>query len=204
MTTQMNTHPISRGLSVAALATAVALLAGCAAPARVDQMQVNLPMATRTAAATSVLHNEIGIKDVAGGSETTPMWMSKVSSADFERAHEASLKDAGLLSPNRQGSKFQLIATLQKLDQPFMGASLTVTATVTYSLINRATNKEVFSRTYAPPYTAAWNAAFLGTERLRLANEGAIRANIEAFINELLAQNIVGGAGAVSVDVAAG
>lgn len=165
-------------------------LSGCATPARVDQMQVNSTLATRTAAANSPLKESIAVKDVTGGKETNPMWISNVSSSDFSRALEASLKDSGLLSNNNQGSKYTLVAHLQKLDQPLFGASMTVTATVQYSLVERQTGKEVFARTVSMPYTAAWNDAFLGAERLKLANEGAIRVNIQQLIDALLAEKI--------------
>lgn len=185
----MRSH-FSRFLSVGAAAVLAMVLAGCATPARVDQMQTSASLAARTAAANSQYKEAISVKDVTGGKETNPMWVSNVSSADFSRALEASLKDAGLLSGNNQGSKYQLIAHLQKLDQPLFGASMTVTATVQYSVIERATNKEVLARTVAMPYTAAWNEAFMGSERLKLANEGAIRVNIQQLIDALLAAKI--------------
>jgi hypothetical protein len=179
--------------SMARLATAVAFaltLAGCAAPARVDQMQTSSSLAVRTSVSSSPLKETITVKDVTGGKDTNPMWVSNVSSSDFARALESSLRDAGLLSGNNQSSKFMLIAHLQRLDQPLFGASMTVTATVQYTLVDRATNKEVFARTVAMPYTAAWNDAFMGTERLKLANEGAIRVNIQQLIDALLAAKL--------------
>lgn len=180
----------NRLFSATAIAALALTLVGCAAPARVDQMQTNSSLAARTAAANSPMKEAITVKDVTGGKETNPMWVSNVSSADFSRALEASLKDAGLLSANNQASKFMLVAHMQKLDQPMFGASMTVTATVQYSLIERATNKEVLARTVAMPYTAAWNDAFMGSERLKLANEGAIRVNIQQLIDTLLAAKV--------------
>lgn len=168
------------------------LVVGCAAPARVDQMQVSAPMATRTAMANSPMRESVAIRDVTGGKDTNPMWVSNVSSSDFERALEASLKDAGLWSTNRQNSKYVLIAHLGKLDQPLFGASMTVTASVRYSLLDRSTNLEVFDRTLVTPYTAAWNDAFMGTERLKLANEGAVRSNIQQLIEALAGLKIAG------------
>lgn len=160
-------------------------LAGCAAPARVDQMQVSTSIAVRTAIAASPLKENVAVKDVTGGGETNPMWMSKVSSSDFERALEASLRDAGLLAMGRQSGKYQLQAHMQRLDQPFAGASMTVTTVVQYTLIERSSGKEIGSRTLSTPYTAAWNAAFAGSERLKLANEGAVRENLQQLIGWL-------------------
>lgn len=185
----MNKHFVRISSLVPAIALAL-VLGGCAAPARVDQMQVASSLATRSTAASSTLKESIAVKDVTGGKETNPLWISNVSSADFSRALEASLKDAGLLSANNQASKYLLVAHLQKLEQPFMGASMTVTATVQYSLVDRTTNQEVFARTVSLPYTAAWNDAFLGSERLKLANEGAVRVNIQQLIDALLAARL--------------
>ncbi len=166
---------------------AALVLAGCAAPARVEQMQVDTSLALRTTLATSALKGNIAVKDVTGGRDTNPMWVSNVSSSDFERALEASLRDAGLLSGGKPLGQYQLVAHLLKLDQPFAGASMTVTSTVQYTLIDRASNKDVLSRTVTAPYTAAWNAAFAGVERLKLANEGSMRENIRQLIDLLVA-----------------
>lgn len=180
---------IQRAAQMAALSAAI-LLVGCAAPARIEQMQVNNSMEVRTAAAKSELKDNVGIKDVTGGKDTNPLWVSNVSSSDFERALEASLKDAGLLSANRQGSKYTLTAHLMKLDQPFIGLSMTVTATVKYTLVDRASGKTVLERDVAVPYTAGVGDAFIGTERLKLANEGAIRSNITQLIGDLVALKV--------------
>lgn len=167
-----------------------AVLSGCASPARQERMQADPSLAQRTAAAASPLAGKIGIQDVTGGSTTNPMWVSKISSSEFERALEASLRDAGLLSANRQAAPFALLADLISLDQPFIGISLTVTATVTYRLVERATGKTVYEQTIATPHTAQIGDAFIASERLRLANEGAMRANIQRLISDLTAVRV--------------
>lgn len=183
----------STSWAVGALAlTAALVLSGCASPARIDQMQTDTPLAKRVAIEASPLKQSIAIKDVTGGKDTNPLWVSNVSSSDFERALESSLRDAGLLSPNRQGSKYTLTAHMLKLDQPFFGASMTVTATVVYTLVDRASGKEALVTTIASPYTAAWNASFLGAERLKLANEGAIRENITKIVDAVIALRVDG------------
>jgi hypothetical protein len=172
------------------LLAGVVVLAGCAAPARIEQMQVEPSVASRGVLANSPLRDNVAIKDVTGGKETNPMWVSNVGSPEFERALEGSLRSAGLLSANRQTGRYVLTAHLLKLDQPMFGASMTVTASVEYLLTERATGKEVFSRTITLPYTAAFSDAFIGSERLKLANEGAIRTNIAALIEALGSQKL--------------
>jgi hypothetical protein len=158
-------------------------LTGCATPAAVEQMAVYLPVTQSNPA----LKNGIGIFETTGGKETNPMWTSQVSGDAFRRALEQSLENAGMLSKIAAGSKYQLTADLTRLDQPFMGLDMTVTATVRYSLVENASRKEVYSRVIQVGHTATMSDAFAGAQRLRLANEGAVRANIRALINDLIA-----------------
>jgi len=131
------------------------------------------------------LRQNVAIKDVTGGQETNPMWTSQVSSAEFERALESSLRAANVLQPNRQAGRFTLTAYLDKLEQPLVGINMTVTATVTYTLVERSTGKTSWEKTISTPYTAKFGDSLLGVERLKLANEGAVRTNITDLIADL-------------------
>jgi hypothetical protein len=113
------------------------------------------------------------------------MWTSQVSSDAFRRALEDSLRNAGILGGG-SGLRFRLTADLLRLDQPMFGASMTVSSQVRYSLVEIATGKEIYSRVIDASYTAAFNAAFLGTERLRIANEGSIRDNIDSLLRDMV------------------
>ena len=88
------------------------------------------------------------------------------------------------------GSKYQLTADLTRLDQPMAGFDLTVGSTVRYSLIETRTRKEIYARVIQISYTAKMSDALIASLRLKLANEGAVKANIEAFVNDLIALNI--------------
>jgi hypothetical protein len=164
----------------------VALLTACATPARVEQMTVAAPDATRTAIASTAMREAVTLGRVSGGKDTNPLWVSNISSADFEQALQASLRSAELLAPSRQDCRLKLTAQLLSLAQPAMGLDMTVTASVLYTLIDCRTQKEVWVRTITLPYTAAFSDSLLGVERLKLANEGAARVNIRKLV-ELLA-----------------
>lgn len=166
----------------------LAVLTGCATPARMEQMVAQAQPAQRVI--KTPLRDNVAVTEVTGGKETNPMWMSNVASGEFERALETSLRDVGLLSNGKQVGKYILVAHMEKLDQPFVGVSMTVTASVQYTVIERATRKEILKKTIAVPYTAGFGDAFMATERLKLANEGAIRVNIENLIKELFALNV--------------
>lgn len=171
----------------AAPAAVVLALLGCATPARVDQMKVETPAATRTAITTSAMKEAVAIGQVGGGKDTNPLWVSNISTADFEAALRSSLQSAGLLAPDPQKCRVQLTAQLLSLDQPAFGLDMTVTASVLYTLTDCATRKEVWVKTLTLPYTAKFGDAVLGVERLKLANEGAARVNIAKLV-ELLGE----------------
>ena len=160
----------------------VLILGGCATPAAVEQMAVSLP----TTQSNPALKNSVGVLEVTGGRETNAMWTSQVSSDAFRRALEQSLQNAGMFSKIASGGRYQLTADLTRLDQPLMGFDMTVTSTVRYSLVDNQTRKEVYTRVIQARHTATVSDAFVGSQRLKLANEGSVQANIKSFINDLL------------------
>lgn len=181
---------MKKNLSIFSALLVAAILSGCATPARVDQMTSSVRADQRIA--NTPLRSNIAVRDVTGGQDTNPMWVAKVGNSEFEQALEMSLRDAGLLANGKQAGKYQMTAQMEKIDQPMVGASMTVTATISYALYERATGKEVLKRTISLPYTAAWNAAFIGGERLKIATEGAIKTNIGKIIDDMLAARIDG------------
>jgi hypothetical protein len=178
---QMRSFRTAAALALACVALA---LTGCATPAQTEMMVVDKGLAGRVQP-SSPMYGNVGIKDVTGGSETNPAWLSKVGSAEFERALEDSLRAAGLLAQSRDSGRFLLSAHLQKLDQPLLGVDITVTAVVVYTVWQRASGANVYEKTISTPYTAKFSDALYGPTRLRLANEGAIRANIGQLVDEL-------------------
>lgn len=167
----------------------VVALSGCATPARIDQMTAKKIDASKIANETP-LKNSVSLKGVSGGESTNPLWVSKVGNDEFRQALEQSLKTAMLLASDQNKSSYLLSATLISLDQPFIGLDLKVIATVEYSLEEKATGRKILSKTISTPFTATFSDAALAVERLRIANEGAVRENIERIIDELLSLNI--------------
>lgn len=169
--------------SICFVVVAIAIiLSGCASPARIEQMRVEGNPDQRIA--NTQWRKNLAIRDVTGGKETNPMWMSNVGSSEFERALEASLQAVGLLA-DRQSGRYVLNTHIENIDQPVIGLNFTVTAFVNYHITERSTGRTVFQKTISVPYTAGFGDSILGVERLRLANEGAIRANITRFIDDL-------------------
>ena len=115
------------------------------------------------------------------------MWVSEVGNPEFSEALRHALATHAMLADGK--GKYDLTATLIKLDQPILGIDMTVTAEVEYALTDSASGKQLWSERVNLPYTASFSDAFLGMERLRLANEGAIRVNIEALLKALIARS---------------
>ena len=145
-------------------------------------MAVSLPIIQTNPA----LKNGIGVSEVTGGKETNALWTSQVSSDSFRRALEQSLQNAGMLSKISASGAYQLTADLARLDQPLMGFDMTVASTVRYTLVETKTRREIYSRVIQIGYTASVSDAFIGSQRLKIANEGSINNNIKTFINDLI------------------
>lgn len=171
--------------TLAALGVGV-FLSGCASGARPEGMTVQRV----SDAPTQVSGATFDVGAIAGGEETNPLWTSEVSQDAFRTALVSSLRNQGLYD---SGSDLEISAVLEEVDQPLIGLDVTVTATVTYRIID-ASGAVIFDERIIQPYTAAFSDAFLGVERLKLANEGAIKTNIQTFIDRLLQTPIDRGA----------
>lgn len=171
-----------RVLGLLAILAAAVNLQGCASGASMQGMTYE------KAAASVVMQGQVAVAPVKGGKDTNPMWVSQVSSEAFEGALKASLLKAGMLSQAGQ-APLTLEANLVSLKQPMFGLDMTVTATVAYQLKD-ANGKVLMLETIATPYTATVGDAFVAVKRLRLANEGAIRKNIETLIGKLEKLNL--------------
>ncbi len=160
-------------------------LSACASAAKVENM-----VASTTAGApvaNSDLVEAICVTKVTGGQETNPLWTSEVDDASFRAALEGSLRNNRLAATSAERCRYDLEANLLGLAQPIIGFNMTVTSHVNYSVRERQSGNPYFLTTVTAPYTATVGDAFAGVTRLRLANEGSIRSNIQKFIDELLA-----------------
>jgi hypothetical protein len=162
-------------------------LSACAAPAKVENMVTTAGAAP--APANAAITEAICVTKVTGGQETNPMWTSEVDDAGFRAALEGSLRNNRLAAANAAGCRYDLGANVLGLAQPAFGFDLLVTSHVNYSLLEHGSGNPYFLTTITAPYTATVNDAFAAVTRLRLANEGSIRTNIQMFLDELLAHD---------------
>lgn len=156
-------------------------LGGCASPAMYENMIVNGTQFIKMEPSQKFYHSVKNV-EVTGGKDTNPLWTSQVGSEDFQIALNKSLVQAGILS---EVGPYDMKAHLVSLKQPIIGFSYTVRATVDYLIKDRQTGQILLDEKIESAYTASMSESPIGIIRLRLANEGAIRNNIESLLQKL-------------------
>jgi hypothetical protein len=162
------------------LISAVVVISGCATPASQQQM-ISQPNEVG-AKINSALVGVVSVRNVTGGQDTNPMWVSQVGTNEFRGALTESLRAYGYLAGESGKSKLIIDANLQSLSQPLLGLTFNVTSTVTYTVQRDGTLK---SYPVTATGTATTSDAFIGTERMRIANERSIKENIKQFVSIL-------------------
>jgi hypothetical protein len=81
--------------------------------------------------------------------------------------------------------RFVLEAILMKLEQPYFGLDLKVTATIAYKLPEPVGGAVAYQDTLVTPAIASFSDSPIAFIRLKIANERAIRANLTKLIQEL-------------------
>lgn len=161
---------------------AAMFLGGCATGATAEGMTVKAsdikgPPSPGVASA-------VGVGAVEGGEKTDPMLMSQIDNPTFKKALVQSLRKAGLLSGDAH-PKYVVAVELIALKQPIFGTDMKVTSVIRYRLRDAATGALVLDEEIFAPYTAKFTDSLIGTQRLRLANEGAARMSIATLIEKL-------------------
>lgn len=174
----------ARNGMVSALIAVAALTTGCATASRPDDM---------VATPSTIVHRNSSSVSVAvtGGKETNPLWTSQISNDAFGQALRDSIQKSGLFgNVTDGGANYKLNAFLGKVDQPMFGLSLTVKMEVSYTLVDTRSGRTVWQKDVASQYTAHPSEAFAAVKRLRLANEGAARANIQQALADMSALSL--------------
>lgn len=164
-------------------------LSGCASEARSTAMVA--PVTDKTlVSAGNPLRNAVILGGVRGGEQTNPLWTSEVSGLNFRRALDTSLRLATLRAPtDAMGpGRYLLEATLEEVDQPQIAINFEVTVTALYQLRSQG-GALLYNERVTSPYTAKFTDSLVRAERLRLANEGAVKLNISTFLERLVADS---------------
>ena len=155
------------------LIAVVALLSGCATPATsVGMIPTSYEIVKK--------HPHTVSLSVKGGSETSPMWKSQISDEDFSLALIEAINSSQTFSRviKGVGADYMLDITIFNLEQPSFGTSYTVKIEVGWILKRTDNNTTVWKESIKSEHTATLSDALAAVKRLRLATEGAAKANI--------------------------
>jgi hypothetical protein len=126
--------------------------------------------------------NAIAVRSVSGGQMMNVLTVPGVANEPFKAALENTLSYNGYLAQSAT-PKFYLDAEIQNLDQPLIGLDFDVVADVTYKVSGGAGAPAVY------PIKAKGSATFsdspLAVDRIRIANERAMRENLKQFLEAL-------------------
>ncbi|MDR7333121.1 hypothetical protein [Roseateles asaccharophilus] len=177
-------------LALVPLALLVLNLAGCGTPAK------PLPMVVAPVDALQLrgwvpdaLKAQVAVAPVRGGGETGRWWGSLVSAGVLQHALEESLHAVGMraLMPEPV-PRFELQAHLVLLEQPTVPPlAATVGVAVQYTLTEKASGRVVYQRRiYNQEEAGLTDALVSPPDRVRIANERAVRANINLLLRDLV------------------
>ena len=170
---------ISHSFRTLILCASVGILAGCATATKPEAM-VAAPADALTRHAQTVAVSTVG------GKETSSAGKSQISDAAFTQALIASIEKTKVFSAVVQGAgaNYALSVATVSVDQPSFGLSFTVKMETAWTL-KKADGSIAWQEVIKAENTATTSDAFVGTERLRLATEGAARKSIEAGLAKI-------------------
>ena len=187
MKLQIQKHPSRRRslFSVLAACACIAVLAGCASPAKYEAM---IPSSFEM----SKLHPQSVSVSASGGKETDSTGKPQISDAAFTQALTEAITRSKTFSRVVQGAggDYVLTVAIISVDQPSIGFSFTVKMEAGWTLKRAAGGAPVWQESIRSQHTAGATDAFAGVERLRLATEGAARNNIAQGLSSISKLNL--------------
>ena len=156
------------------VAAALAALGGCATPAEKAAMTVDkqTTVAKRHPYSVTV--------DVRGGAAAGAAGGADIGNADLKAAIETSIQQTQVFREVVQGTSGQYLLAVNviNLSRPLVGFSMTVEMEAGWTLTRVSDGQVVYRKSVSSSFTATPSDAFAGAVRVRLAVEGATRANV--------------------------
>ena len=171
-----------RSFSSSVILLIIASLTGCATSAQYTAMvPSNIQLVNH--------HPDTVATSVTGGEKTNPLWTSEISSDGYKQALDVAVRESDLFSGvgAQNESDYQVTVRLNKAKQPMVGLGMTVRLSADWMLVRNSDNQIVWQETVDSEYTAKFSEHMIGYERLRKANEGAVRENIRIGLEHISA-----------------
>ena len=127
--------------------------------------------------------NAITVGSVNIGPDTGTPWRSPVGPDQVQQALVTTLASAQL--GQATNGRFRLDAILLTLSRPYAGFAMTVTATIAYRLTDTTNGAVVYDKTLTSIATATLDDAVTNDNRLRIADQRAVGANLQQLVQDL-------------------
>lgn len=157
------------------LLAAAVMTAALAACATQEAMTVDVGS---TGGSNPKYRNAVAVRTVSGGQPMNVLTVPGVPNEPFKAALEGSLQAKGYLASG-SGARFYIDAEIQDLEQPLIGLTLDVTASVKYRVSGPGVNATYPITTKA---SASMSDSPIAADRMRIANERAMQQNIRQFL----------------------
>jgi len=160
-------------------------------------MVVTTPAPSAAAVESDRSYHALRIGPVNGGSPTNPLWMAGVSNAALQDALQTSLANLNLLAQPIGDARYVVTAELVDLDRPsvakdpvivFVPIDMSVSVRLHYKVAPTGGGQPVFDEVVATTGTATGGQSLVPDQRVRLALETAVKANIVEFAARLRKQ----------------
>jgi hypothetical protein len=136
--------------------------------------------------AGSALRGAVAVGLVTGGEKTNPLTYSRVSADDVRAAVTLALRSNGMLVADSASAPFRLDVGILEVTAPKDPYITRIHSVMRYALRARDGTTR-FDRVVTGVGEATLRDKFYGVERLRIANERAIRANLASALEALRA-----------------
>ncbi|WAC74479.1 hypothetical protein OU995_07110 [Roseateles sp. SL47] len=161
-------------------------LVGCGAPARPLELAItDMDSLQLRSWLSPQLRRNVDLEPVLGGQETNRLWGTRISDMSLNQAYQESLRRVGLMPDVPDTGRYQLKVEVLAVAQPNVPVSPEVAVAVRYTLTERTAQKPVYQRTLRTTQKAGLDDSLSPNEQLRIATEGALRANIAELLREL-------------------
>jgi hypothetical protein len=168
--------------SVAAL-IALALLSACASRSELTLQPADLSGIDVARGPAPAYRNAVGLAPVGVGRDTGTPWTARFGAAQVQQALMETLLAAQL--GTAQSGRFRLDATLLNLERPYASFAMAVTATIAYRLTDSQTGTVLYNQTITTIGSASLADAITNENRLRIADERAVQANLRRLVEDL-------------------
>ena len=172
-----------RSLAGVAALVALALLSACASRSDLTLQPADLSGIDVGRGPAPAYRNAVSLAPVSVGRDTGSPWTVQFGAAQVQQALTETLLAARL--GTAQAGRFRLDATLLTLERPYAGFAMTVTATVAYRLTDSRTGTVLYNQTIVTIGSASLNDAVTNENRLRIADERAVQANLRRLVEDL-------------------